>query len=181
MSLCGIRPDRTLVSERLAGGIILSLTYGIEVQDGEDPFVNLIEGANTNFNAATVPGAYLVDFFPSLRHLPEWLPGMGFIATARKWAKDTAAMVEVPYAFTKKQMARIFIVPRSFLCIHHSPIFTIQATGSAPPSFVSDLLENEGKLSAEEINNIKFAASSMYGGGSFLSSAFRTSITVFVF
>lgn len=128
---------------KLAGGIILSITYGIEVQDGEDPFVNLIESTNANFNAATVPGAFLVDSFPSLRRLPEWLPGMGFMRTARKWAKDTAAMVEVPYALTKKHMA----------------------AGSAPPSFVSSLLEHEDTLSAEQIRDIKFAASSMYGAG----------------
>jgi hypothetical protein len=102
----------------LAGGIILSLTYGIKVQDGEDSFVNLIEDANANFNAATVPGAFMVDFFPSLRHLPEWLPGMGFMRTARKWAKDTAAMVDVPYAFTKQQIVRTFCNTACFIYIH---------------------------------------------------------------
>ena len=89
------------------------------MQDGEDPFVNLIEHANKNFNAATVPGAFMVDFFPSLRRLPEWLPGMGFIRTARRWAKDTAAMVDVPYEFTKQQMVRTLPrpAPRRFICV----------------------------------------------------------------
>lgn len=82
----------------------MQLTYGIEVQEGEDPYVNLIEGANDNFSAATVPGAFMVDFFPSMLLLPEWLPGMGFKETARKWAKATANMIEIPFAFTKKQM-----------------------------------------------------------------------------
>jgi hypothetical protein len=94
---------------RLAGGIILRLTYGYEVQDGEDPFVNLIEHANDNFNAATVPGAFPVDFFPSMRKLPQWLPGMGFIKLAAEWAKDTARMVEVPYNYTKEQMVFSFL------------------------------------------------------------------------
>lgn len=110
--------DETLLLGRLAGGIILSLTYGIKVQDGEDSFVNLIEDANANFNAATVPGAFMVDFFPSLRHLPEWLPGTGFMRTARKWAKDTAAMVDVPYAFTKQQIVRTFCNTACFIYIH---------------------------------------------------------------
>lgn len=87
------------------------MTYGIEVQDDADPFVDLIEDANHNFNAATVPGAFLVDFFPSLRNLPEWLPGMGFMETARIWARATADMVEVPYSFTKKNMVRLFRYP----------------------------------------------------------------------
>jgi len=128
---------------KLTGGIILKLTYGYQVQDGEDPLVNLIEKANTNFNAATIPGAFPVDFFPILKHLPEWFPGSGFLQTARLWAKDTAAMVDVPYSFTKREMA----------------------AGNAFPSFVSNSLENGSSLSPEDIRDVKFTASSMYGGG----------------
>ncbi|KAF9463769.1 cytochrome P450 [Collybia nuda] len=128
---------------KLAGGIIMQLTYGIEVQEGEDPYVSLIEGANDNFSAATVPGAFMVDFFPSLLLLPEWLPGMSFKETARKWAKATADMIEIPFAFTKKQMV----------------------AGTARPSFVSENLENEKTMAAEDIADVKLAASSMYGGG----------------
>ena len=85
----------------------MRITYGIEVQEEEDPYVTLIEHANDNFNSATVPGAFLVDFFPILNKIPEWLmPGGGFKATARLWAKSTSDMVEVPYAFAKKQMVR---------------------------------------------------------------------------
>uniref|UniRef100_A0A8H7XU08 Cytochrome P450 n=2 Tax=Psilocybe cubensis TaxID=181762 RepID=A0A8H7XU08_PSICU len=137
-------PDDLLPNLRkLAGGIILRLTYGYQVIDGEDPFVNLIEKANDNFNAATVAGAYPVDFFPLLKKLPEWLPGMGFMQTAREWAKDTEAMVEVPWEFTKQQMAE----------------------GKARPSFVSTNLENESGMSSDDIRDLKLAASSMYGGG----------------
>lgn len=97
-----------IIYYRLSGGVILRLTYGYEVQEGEDPFVNLIEGANENFNAATVPGAFPVDFFPALKNLPEWLPGMGFMKTARNWAKDTASMVEVPYKYTEDRIVRLY-------------------------------------------------------------------------
>ncbi|KAF9463803.1 OrdA protein [Collybia nuda] len=128
---------------KLAGGIILKLTYGIEVQEGDDPFVDLIENANHNFSAATVPGAFLVDFFPALRQLPEWLPGMGFMKTARIWAQATADMIEVPFAFTQKNMD----------------------AGTAPPSFVLNILEEDPSLSGKGLRDLKFAASSMYGGG----------------
>ncbi|KAG6915648.1 hypothetical protein DXG01_010612 [Tephrocybe rancida] len=128
---------------KVAGGVIMQLTYGYEVQEGEDPFVKLIEGANDNFNAATVPGAFVVDFFPSIQHLPEWLPGMGFLSLARKWAQATKDMIEIPYKYTKQQMA----------------------AGSARPSFLSENLENEQSMSEEDIFNVKLTASSMYGGG----------------
>jgi hypothetical protein len=82
------------------------LTYGIDVQEGDDPFVSLIERANSNFNKATIPGSFLVDFFPSMKNLPEWLPGMEFMETARRWAADTLEMVEAPYKHTLQQIVR---------------------------------------------------------------------------
>ncbi|KAF8814859.1 cytochrome P450 [Phlegmacium glaucopus] len=114
-----------------------------QIQDDEDPFINFIEKANTNFNAATVPGAYIIDFFPIIKHLPEWLPGSGFLQTARLWVKDTAAMVDVPYNYTKQETA----------------------AGNAVPSFVSTGIADENSLSHEDIEDLKFTASSMYGGG----------------
>lgn len=140
----------------------MQLAYGIDVrEEGNDPFVDLIEKANSNFNASTLPGAFPVDFFPILKSLPEWLPGMGFMETARTWLKDTIAMVEVPYDYTKDQMVRVF--HGHFLTV----VFTRpQAKGNAPPSFISTILENEEQMTPEEIRDLKYTASSMYGGTS---------------
>ncbi|KAF9526842.1 cytochrome P450 [Crepidotus variabilis] len=128
---------------KLAGGIILGLAYGYEVQDGDDQFINLIEQANNNFNKASVPGAYLVDVIPALKHLPDWVPGTSFLKLARDWRRDTEAMADVPYAFTKKQVA----------------------AGTAVPSFVSTGLEDEASRSSEYIRDLKWTAASLYGGG----------------
>jgi len=96
------------VTARLTGGIILKIAYGYDVVlEGNDPFVDLIEHANENFNVASVPGAFLVDLFPSLRKLPSWLPGTGFLEIAAKWRKDTDAMVQVPFSYTKEQMVSV--------------------------------------------------------------------------
>ncbi|KAF7330076.1 OrdA protein [Mycena kentingensis (nom. inval.)] len=133
---------------KLIGGTILRIAYGIDVvQDGEDPFVSLIEKANDNFNAATAPGAFMVDVFPSLLHVPEILAP--FKRTARVWALATRNMVEAPYLFVRRQMA----------------------AGTAPVSFVSSLLEDEDKLTEEDIRDIKYTASSLYGGGADTTAA----------
>lgn len=42
----------------MTGALVLRITYGIEVQEEEDPFVTLIEKANDNFNIATAPGKF---------------------------------------------------------------------------------------------------------------------------
>ncbi|KAJ7440250.1 cytochrome P450 [Mycena latifolia] len=145
-----LKPDADSVSahlRKLTGGIILRITYGIEVQEDEDPFVALIETANDNFNVATVPGAFLVDVFPALLYLPEFLAP--FKRTARAWAVATKNMVEAPYLFVRRQMS----------------------AGTAPTSFVSSLLEDEEKLTNEEIRDIKYTASSLYGGGADTTAA----------
>jgi hypothetical protein len=49
-------------------------------------------------------GAFLIDVFPSLRHIPPGFPGGGFHALAAKWAKAFNDMVEVPYAYAKEMI-----------------------------------------------------------------------------
>ncbi|KAJ7059778.1 cytochrome P450 [Mycena amicta] len=132
---------------KLTGAIILRITYGIEVQEEDDPFVSLIEKANDNFSAATAPGAFMVDVFPSLLYIPELLAP--FKQKAKVWARATTNMVEAPYLFVRRQMA----------------------AGNAPVSFVSRLLEDEEKLSEQELRDIKYTAGSFYGGGADTTAA----------
>ncbi|KAJ6465391.1 cytochrome P450 [Mycena sanguinolenta] len=132
---------------KLTGAIILRITYGIEVEEEEDPFVTLIENANDNFNVATTPGAFLVDVFPAMLHLPEFLAP--FKQTARAWARATKNMVEAPYLLVRRQMD----------------------AGTAPVSFVSSLLEDEEKLNDEDVRNIRYTAASLYGGGADTTAA----------
>ncbi|KZP14482.1 cytochrome P450, partial [Athelia psychrophila] len=129
---------------RLAGAVILRITYGYQLQDvnGRDPLVDHAEQTMENFAAATVPGAWLVDVLPILRHVPEWVPGANFKRLGREWKAGLNEMIDRPYNFTKQQMAE----------------------GVAPPSFVSSLLENEASLTADELYNIKWAAGAMYAG-----------------
>ncbi|KAK1231056.1 hypothetical protein PQX77_005832 [Marasmius sp. AFHP31] len=128
---------------KTSGALIMKITYGIEVQEDSDPFVELIEHANDNFSLATAPGAFLVDVFPSLRHIPAGFPGGGFHELASKWAKAFNDMVEVPYAYARNLMHQ----------------------GKAPISFLTTNLENEDQLTDEQIFEIKHTAASLYGAG----------------
>ncbi|KAF9050853.1 cytochrome P450 [Hymenopellis radicata] len=138
--------NSTVLSDQLrksSGSIIMKLAYDITVQEGEDPFVTLIEHANDNFNIATTPGKFLVDVFPLLRFVPAWMPGAGFQTLAKQWKKAFDDMVEVPFAFTRKMMA----------------------DGTAPVSYISSSLEHEEQLQPADIDDIKHVAASMYGAG----------------
>ena len=48
----------------MAGGLILSIAYGAEVIDENDPLLTEAQVATHVVAATLVPGAYLVDMFP---------------------------------------------------------------------------------------------------------------------
>ena len=59
------------VDERLTnifsstGALLMSLTYGLDIKSHEDPFLSAAERALAVSEEVTVPGAFLVDTFPS--------------------------------------------------------------------------------------------------------------------
>ncbi|ESK88635.1 cytochrome p450 [Moniliophthora roreri MCA 2997] len=127
---------------KTAGAIILRISHGYEVKEGEDPFVSLADTAVDQFSKSTAPGGFLVNFLPALMNVPDWFPGTGFKQTAKEWARCLEEMVEQPFQFVKDQVA----------------------SGTAPVSYTSSLLE-EKKLTAEEEFEVKWSAASLYSGG----------------
>lgn len=137
------RPDDLGANIRThAGAIILKLAYGYTIREDEDPFVTLADRAMAQFTEATTPGAFLVDVFPLLRHMPAWFPGASFKRTAQEWSDTLNSMADVPHAFVKEQMAK----------------------DTEVPSFTSELLRDE-KLQEGQEFNIKWSAASLYAGG----------------
>jgi hypothetical protein len=59
--------------ERFSAGVFLQICYGKISRTGKEPFIrDCIEVVHTLERVAS-PGAYLVDIFPILMHLPDWL------------------------------------------------------------------------------------------------------------
>ncbi|THH05850.1 hypothetical protein EW145_g4503 [Phellinidium pouzarii] len=147
-----------------AGAIILKISHGYTVAPhGSDPFVDLADAVLEIFSASLVPGAWIVDILPPLRHLPDWLPGLGFKKTARKWNAATMDLINKPFEFVKHQMVS---VPHKATCLIRIHNFTIdnaisQKLGSETPSFASSLIERN--VSNEY--NMKWMSATMYGGG----------------
>ncbi|KDQ62053.1 hypothetical protein JAAARDRAFT_122537 [Jaapia argillacea MUCL 33604] len=130
---------------KAAGATILNLAYGYQVKEGHDEFVDLIDRAMKQFSIMTTPNAFLVDAFPILRHVPSWFPGAGFKRIAAEYKETCTDMANLPFEYVKQQMA--------------------SSAGTALPSFSSNHLES-GKLTEEQDSIIKWAACSLYAGGS---------------
>ncbi|KAK7986992.1 cytochrome P450 [Apiospora saccharicola] len=127
-----------------AGAIILKVAYGYEIEaHKEDPLVTLADHAMDQFSKAMIPGAWLVDMVPMLRHFPEWLPGMSFKQTAREWKATLIDLVERPSGLVRKQLAE----------------------GRNATSVLSQAYEKSPNMSEEEEHIVKWASGALYSGG----------------
>ncbi|KAH8103589.1 cytochrome P450 [Cristinia sonorae] len=82
--------------------------------------VATIKIAGEGLSKAVIPGAYLVEFFPILRHIPSWVPG----TTARKLANEYAPHVRK---------------------LRDAPFLEVKAAynqGKAPASMATDMIEH---------------------------------------
>ncbi|CAE6428381.1 unnamed protein product [Rhizoctonia solani] len=146
---------------RMTGSTLLSAVYGYEVTSAHDPLVEVVENALDHLSDAGIPGNFLVNTIPALRYIPEWFPGTKWKQTVKAWRKERDEMVDVPFNWTKQQIA----------------------SGTAPPSILRSLLaelengSNAGHDYAEEEDRIKWVTGTLFGAGADTSAI---SILVFI-
>ncbi|KAL4953791.1 cytochrome P450 [Aspergillus filifer] len=136
-------------ARKLAVAVILKITYGYEIDQGDganDPLVDIADAALLNFSISARPATWAVDLFPALKYIPSWVPGASFQRTAALFRKQTEALSDVPWAFVKRQMQQ----PSRF----HEP------------SYVSNLLDANPDIDvgSPEETSIRWTAASLYGG-----------------
>ncbi|KAI8982787.1 CyP450 monooxygenase [Trametes punicea] len=110
---------------------ILGIVYGLDIVEDDDKYLVIAKKALDIFNDFLVPGRYLVESLPTLRHVPSWFPGADFKRKATAWRKDMLALRNVPFDAVLENLA----------------------TGKARPCIVTSLLDKQdlmNKASAAE-------------------------------
>jgi hypothetical protein len=95
----------TIVSA--VGGMAISLAYGLDIKETDDPHVKLAETALGSISDVTGSGVYLVDILPILRHVPTWVPGAAFQKRAKLLRKIQEDFLHLPYNETIKNIVRL--------------------------------------------------------------------------
>ncbi|KAF9265959.1 cytochrome P450 [Marasmius fiardii PR-910] len=136
----------------MAGSLMISVAYGLDVKDRNDRYIQNAERALEVVLHALQSGNFLVDSFSWLKYVPEWFPGAGFKLKAREWRTLHERMEREAFDATKLEMAN----------------------GNFQPSFVSSALQrilpdventpNSLQTSQEE-SLIRETASTIYGAG----------------
>ncbi|TFY52251.1 hypothetical protein EVJ58_g10121 [Rhodofomes roseus] len=128
----------------LIGSTVVRITHGVTVDQYDDPIIEAMENVMDTFTKLSAPGAYLVDSFSSLMHIPDWLPGAGFKKVAKAAQAETLRIEDKLCNIVKEQVA----------------------CGTAPPSFIGDLLQNHPDSTPEEEEVYKKIGLISYTAGS---------------
>jgi len=91
------------------GGIAISIAYGLQIQETDDPHINRAKIAADSILDITGGGVYLVDIFPILRHVPSWVPGAVFQKQAEVFRKLQENFRHLPYEETIRNIVRLFV------------------------------------------------------------------------
>ncbi|KDR82191.1 hypothetical protein GALMADRAFT_222059 [Galerina marginata CBS 339.88] len=100
------RPNDFLQHARtLVGSTTLSMTYSINVQPYNDPYIAIAEDAVETAGDLLIAGAFLVDIIPILKYVPDWFPGAKFQRKAAIMRAHAAKIRDATFEATKKLMA----------------------------------------------------------------------------
>ena len=91
----------------------MKITYGIDVQESDDPYILRAEESLRGLHEAAIPGAFWVDFLPILKYVPSWFPGAGFQKKAAHWREVNASVIKKPFHYVKEQLVRDHFFKRS--------------------------------------------------------------------
>ncbi|KAL1751253.1 cytochrome P450 [Schizophyllum commune] len=122
-----------------AAQLTLGIAYGLDIQSRDDPHVTEAGELVRMVTETCIQGSYLVNSIPTLKYVPEWMPGAGFKRVAREGRAVAHDIVHRPFREVKESLSNG--APRT-------------------PSFAFDALAN----GADDIA-IRDAAATMYNAG----------------
>lgn len=104
------RYSRTLVREiyyepekwevllrKFATAVVLNIGFGVEIDSLNGKYMTMAEDASYALGHGGPPAGTIVDFFPWLRHLPNWLLRNQPVKFAREWHDAVRRLHDVPY------------------------------------------------------------------------------------
>ncbi|TEB29676.1 cytochrome P450 [Coprinellus micaceus] len=89
----------------LFGTAIMRATYGFDDIGKNNSLIEAVESLIKRLSLANIPGRYLVNSFPLLKHVPEWMPGAGFQRELREIAELNQKILNTPFEEARAKMA----------------------------------------------------------------------------
>ncbi|KAJ7669227.1 cytochrome P450 [Mycena polygramma] len=96
--------DFSAHNKTVAAATTMATVYGYDIKPTHDRFVDLAEETFKRLSASVFPGAFAVNTFPFLRHMPSWFPGCSFQRFAKETFELIVEMKNVPFDFVRQNM-----------------------------------------------------------------------------
>ncbi|RPD61603.1 cytochrome P450 [Lentinus tigrinus ALCF2SS1-7] len=133
---------------------ILKIIYDIDAAEKDDQYISKVDATLEGLSQGLVPGKYMVEFLPFLRHLPAWVPGAGFQKDFARWRAAGLALKNEPFAYVKQSLDRGNA--------NHSVVGRLLTTGSGadgtPAEDVEDVIKNVAVIAIEGGSDTTFSA-----------------------
>ncbi len=123
--------------------MVLKILYDIDVEDENDAYVGISEDALAGPVEGLVPGKFLVEFLPFLRHVPPWFPGATSQRLWERWMAAGERLKNVPFEHTKAKLVRHSPIPvlTGMLIVRSSARITEKQLSRSPQSYSVGWLE----------------------------------------
>ncbi|THG93719.1 hypothetical protein EW026_g7591 [Hermanssonia centrifuga] len=87
--------------------IVVGISYGKEILNMEDEYIHLVQTALEGIIQTKRPGAFWMDYFPILKHIPAWVPGATGRKLAERYVPVVRAMRDQPFYSAKDDVSLI--------------------------------------------------------------------------
>ncbi|KAF2760058.1 cytochrome P450 [Pseudovirgaria hyperparasitica] len=139
--------DWELGLRKYSTAVIMRIGFGVTIKDECDPYVQMVIDVEDATANGGVPASTLVDFFPTLRHLPRWLLRSGPVRHAVASKSSIQNLHNVPWAATEPEIARGTAQFPSFMRTHYEKYRQNLSDGSHNEASIADMKGAAGAIS----------------------------------
>lgn len=90
----------------------MKVSYGMTIQETNDPYIFRAQEAIKGFSDAGVAGRYLVNTYPAMKFIPSWFPGANWKRVANHYAELNHLVSVKPFELVKKRMVSMTLFHR---------------------------------------------------------------------
>lgn len=143
-------------NRRYSASLIIRIVYGSRIPTWDHPLIPKIYAVLNNMNDISMPGAHIVDTFPSLQYLPEWMVGNWRTYGKKVHAHDAAIYLGL-YEDMKKEVAAGTAKPCFCKDFYESDPGTLGIDNLQAAYQVGGLIEAGAETTSASLNNFLLA------------------------
>jgi cytochrome P450 len=139
--------DWETLGRRFSSGVVMRIGFGVKIEDKDDPYIQMaVDADNATGNGGT-PAGTIVDFFPFIRHFPNWLARSAPLKHARDSKFAIQRLHDAPWAATEPEIRAGEATTASFMRTHYERYFKNLKEGKENEMSLTDIKGAAGAIS----------------------------------